>query len=77
MYFINGTRIEKSDFYVMSKLQAWCSIIPILAKGDSYTVEEVKTFKQTVMEEAAKWHIEWFNFKEVFFSQFDGLLNCC
>jgi len=49
----------------MSKLQAWCSIIPILAKGDSYTVEEVITFKKAVMEEAAKWHIEWFNFKEV------------
>lgn len=48
----------------MMKLQEYCNIIPILAKGDNYTAPEIKEIKKTFLEQALK-KIKFFDFDEV------------
>jgi len=49
----------------MKKLQKYVNIIPILAKGDSYTVEEIKAVKLTLINQAHDHKLEWFDCLEV------------
>ena len=49
----------------MKKLQKYVNIIPILAKGDSYTVEEIKNIKLTLINQAHDHKLEWFDCLEV------------
>ena len=56
----------------MKKLKKYCNIIPILAKGDSYTVKEIREMKLNLIKEAYDYKIDWFDFAEVFhFSSFE------
>jgi len=48
----------------MKKLKKYCNIIPILAKGDSYTIKEIKEIKQNFLSEAHDSKLEWFDFEE-------------
>lgn len=45
----------------MLKLQDYVSIIPVLAKGDSYTPEEVISIKQEIVKNAHDRGIQWFD----------------
>lgn len=45
LYFMSGPRIQNVDIEVMGQLQEYLSIIPILAKGDCYTTEEIVIMK--------------------------------
>lgn len=65
LYFLSGPRINRTDIIYMKKLQKYVSIIPILAKGDSYTVEEVKLMKLNLINQAHDHKIEWFDCAEV------------
>lgn len=49
----------------MKRLKKYVNIIPILAKGDSYTVNEIKEMKLNLIKEAHDFKIEWFDFVEV------------
>lgn len=49
----------------MKKLQKYVNIIPILAKGDAYTVEEIKLIKTNLISEASAHKIKWFDCSEV------------
>eukprot|EP01017_Pseudomicrothorax_dubius_P006486 TRINITY_DN11852_c0_g1_i3.p1 TRINITY_DN11852_c0_g1~~TRINITY_DN11852_c0_g1_i3.p1 ORF type:complete len:541 (+),score=82.85 TRINITY_DN11852_c0_g1_i3:34-1656(+) len=61
LYFLSGPRILGSDLWMMKKLQKFVPIIPILAKGDTYTVQEIKEIKATLLKDALSNDIEWFN----------------
>lgn len=65
LYFLSGTRINDRDLYIMRKLKKLCNIVPILARGDSYTVEEVKEIKTQLLGKAKQWKLDWFDFNEV------------
>jgi len=65
LYFIAGPRIKREDIIYMKKLQKYVNIIPILAKGDSYTVEEIKAVKLTLINQAHDHKLEWFDCLEV------------
>ena len=67
LYFLTGPRIKRDDIIYMKKLQKYVNIIPILAKGDSYTVEEIKSIKLTLINQAYDHKIEWFDCLEVNF----------
>jgi len=65
LYFTSGMRVKKEDFYYMKNLKKFSNIVPILARGDSYTTEEVKSIKTSFLKEAQEWKLEFFNFHEV------------
>ena len=70
LYFLTGPRIKRDDIIYMKKLQKYVNIIPILAKGDSFTVEEIKAIKLTLINQAFDHKIEWFDCLEVMLPQF-------
>lgn len=47
----------------MSRLEKYTNIIPILAKGDSLTIEEIKSIKTILSMEAKKKGLKWFDIK--------------
>ena len=49
----------------MKRLQKYVNIIPILAKGDCYTPEEVRTLKRELCKEAELVKLEWFDCENV------------
>jgi Septin family protein len=65
LYFIAGPRINQKDLIYMKRLKKYVNIIPVLAKGDSYTVNEIKEMKLNLIREAHDYKIEWFDFAEV------------
>jgi cell division control protein 11 len=46
----------------MKRLSARVNIIPVIAKGDSLSPAELKTFKQRVMEDIENYKIPIYNF---------------
>ncbi|EAS04011.2 septin protein (macronuclear) [Tetrahymena thermophila SB210] len=69
LYFLCGPRINKVDLDNLKKLQEYVSIIPILARGDSYTPEEVKQYKKQLRNDADQNKIFFFDPQEVFQDQ--------
>lgn len=67
LFFIAGPRIKREDVLLMKKFQKYTNIIPVIPKGDSYTVEEINEMKKSIIEQAAKQQIRWFNCVEVHF----------
>jgi septin family protein len=65
LYFLAGPRISQTDLIAMKKLKKYCNIIPILAKGDALTIQEIKEMKLNLIKEAHDYKIEWFDFNEV------------
>ena len=53
-----------TDLMFMKKFQKYANIIPVLAKGDSYTIEEIKEMKLNLIKEAHDYKIEWFDVAE-------------
>jgi len=64
LYFLAGPRIAHNDLIAMKKLKKYCNIIPILAKGDALTIQEIKEMKLNLIKEAHDYKIEWFDFAE-------------
>jgi len=50
---------------MMKNFQKYSSIIPILARGDSYTIEEIKEIKTQLIFKASNYKVRWFDFAEV------------
>jgi septin family protein len=46
---------------VLESLHQKCNIIPVIAKGDSYTTEEVIELKKNILSKAK---FQWFNVEE-------------
>jgi septin family protein len=49
----------------MKKLQKYCAIVPILAKGDLFSLDEVREIKQSLLEKQKIYKLEWFDFHAV------------
>jgi len=64
LYFLSGPRIRGRDMQMMKNLQKYTSIIPILARGDSYTIEEIKEIKTQLIFKASNYRVRWFDFAE-------------
>lgn len=50
---------------LMKKFQKYTNIIPVIPKGDSYTVEEINEMKMSIIQQAAEQQIKWFDCFEV------------
>ena len=65
LYFLAGHRNIKEDLKFMNRFQKFCNIIPVIARGDSYTLPEIKEMKKDFMENACASKIEFFDLNEV------------
>jgi septin family protein len=60
----------------MKKLSKYLNVIPVLAKGDCYTQEEVLMLKQELCREAAQMKLEWFDCEAVkYLFEYDNSLT--
>lgn len=48
LYFIQGTRLKEADIQAMFYLQRFVNIIPVLAKSDMYTTDEIISAKLNI-----------------------------
>ena len=46
LYLFDGHRIKDQDFHSVKEFQEHTNVIPLLAKGDSFTREEMKMAKE-------------------------------
>ena len=49
----------------MKKLQKYANIIPVIAKGDCYTFDEIKEIKLNIIKQAEENNLIWFDCIEV------------
>ncbi|CAD8089002.1 unnamed protein product [Paramecium sonneborni] len=59
-YFFSGPRIQTEDLQALKKISALVNVIPILAKGDSYTKNEIIQLKQQFNDLINEYHIDLF-----------------
>ncbi|KAI9298712.1 cell division/GTP binding protein, partial [Neoconidiobolus thromboides FSU 785] len=64
LYFITptGHGLRELDVELMKKLGPRVNVIPIIAKADSFTKQELKEFKAKIMEDVDHYHIPIYNF---------------
>jgi septin family protein len=74
LYFLRGPRISEEDIKYMKRLQKYGNIIPVIAKGDAYSKEEVNEVKRLFFEKTNKKGLSLFDFesvKELFYGFID------
>lgn len=64
LYFLSGPRISDTDLIFMKKFQKYGNLIPVIAKGDSYSQEEILEAKRGFFLKTSQKGIEFFNFNE-------------
>ncbi|KAM3134847.1 hypothetical protein pb186bvf_013016 [Paramecium bursaria] len=62
-YFFSGPRLCQDDLYALKKLSHLVNIIPILAKGDSFTQEETIQIKNNFLEQIRNYGIQLYRGK--------------
>lgn len=50
LYFFepSGIHLKPKDLEIMKKISEWCNLIPIVAKGDSYTMNEITLTRENI-----------------------------
>ena len=69
LYFLKGPRIHDEDCKIMAALQSYVNIIPVIAKGDCYTLEEIKQIKKDLLLKKEEHKIGWLECEEIIRSQ--------
>lgn len=66
LYFITptGHGLRELDVEIMKQLARFVNVIPIVARADSFTVEELKDFKQNIMNDIHHFNIPVFQFTD-------------
>lgn len=63
LFFFDGHHPKDQDFVSTKIIQEFTNVIPILAKGDSYTMQELRVVKRTIVERANELDVEFFNIR--------------
>jgi septin family protein len=50
IFFLSGPWISDSDWQIMKKLKNEIMIIPVIAKGDCYTISERRLIKEAFVK---------------------------
>jgi septin family protein len=64
LFFID-TVLKQSDIYALKELQNYTSIIPVIAKADTCTTEEIKNYKKTILSQLIEAEIAVYCHEEV------------
>ena len=59
----------------MRELHSICNVIPVIAKGDSYSIQEVIELKRTLVKRREEESITWFNIEEYMRQKHQDNLN--
>lgn len=65
IYFLAGPWICEADWQIMKKIENITNIIPVIAKGDTYSTREIREFKKKVFEKNKLMKINWFSIEEL------------
>ena len=65
LYFLSGPWVCESDWIIMKKIENITNIIPIVAKGDTFTTRQIKEFKKKIFERNKSMNVNWFSIEEV------------
>ena len=59
LYFIppTGHGLKEVDVLALKTLSNWCNVIPVIAKGDAFTPEELIKFKESILASLAEFDI--------------------
>jgi septin family protein len=63
LYFVQGPSLKKADLRAMKALQKCVLLLPVLAKTDSYSTQEIKAIKHTISCQAEAEQIKFFDCK--------------
>ncbi|CCE66140.1 hypothetical protein TPHA_0O01730 [Tetrapisispora phaffii CBS 4417] len=65
VYFIEptGHGLQELDIELMKRLSNYANVLPVIAKGDSFTKEEMKTFKKNILKDIDYFNIPVYQFK--------------
>mmetsp|Transcript_9465 Transcript_9465/g.18250 ORF Transcript_9465/g.18250 Transcript_9465/m.18250 type:complete len:345 (+) Transcript_9465:1086-2120(+) len=61
LYFIQGTRLKEADIQAMYVLQKYVNIIPVIAKADMHTADEIVSAKLNIALAASAAQISFFD----------------
>ena len=64
LYFVPPHRLKEVDIEFMKQLGEVVPLIPIIAKADSMTTEELDSFRELILGESQKHNISFFKFPE-------------
>eukprot|EP00835_Amoeboradix_gromovi_P006234 NODE_697_length_5080_cov_0.072877.p2 type:complete len:278 gc:universal NODE_697_length_5080_cov_0.072877:4003-3170(-) len=64
LYFIapTGHGLKEVDVLALKTLSNWCNVIPVIAKGDSFTPQELSIFKNSILESLKEFEIPAYPF---------------
>lgn len=66
LFFISpGHTLKQLDIEVMKKLHDRVNLIPVIAKADTMTAEEIKIFKKVVLDVIAEHKIQIYEFPDI------------
>lgn len=65
MYFFDGHHTKEQDFLSIKVFQEHTNVIPIIAKGDQFTVAEIKMVKRNLVEKAKESGVSFFDVQSV------------
>ena len=59
LYFIapTGHGLKEVDILALKTLSNWCNVIPVIAKGDAFTPQELSVFKKSILESLKEFDI--------------------
>ena len=63
LFFFDGHHPKDQDFQSVKVIQEFTNVIPILAKGDSYTMNELKQVKSKIVQRADQFGIKFFDIR--------------
>ena len=64
-FFISFRRLKQLDIEVMKKLHDRVNLIPVIAKADTMTVDELKQFKATVLQVINEQKLQIYEFPDI------------
>lgn len=61
LYFFEGHHTKEQDFLSVKAFAEHTNVIPIIAKGDQYTVDELKQVKKDIINKAKEMKVGFFD----------------
>ncbi len=59
----------------MKRIESMINIIPVIAKGDTFTTSELKQLKRKIEEKRKAENINWFSLEEIIRQNYHEKLN--
>ena len=65
IFFLSGPWVSDYDWQIMKNIENITNIIPIIAKGDTFTTSELREFKKNINLKLRTTSINWLSIEEI------------